>query len=62
MVGTPTGRQAVYYFADYEESEYRRQRITRKHVTVLETVPTKRMCDVSDVNFKCTRKCTNRLQ
>jgi hypothetical protein len=41
MVGTPTSRRAVYYFADYEESEYQgRQRITRQHVTVPETVPT----------------------
>jgi hypothetical protein len=41
MVGTPTSRRAVYYFANYEESEYQgRQRITRQHVTVPETVPT----------------------
>jgi hypothetical protein len=41
MVGTPTSRRAIYYFADYEESEYQgRQRITRQHVTVPETVPT----------------------
>jgi hypothetical protein len=41
MVGTPTSRQAVYYFADYEESEYQgRQQITRQHVTVPKTVPT----------------------
>jgi hypothetical protein len=41
MVGTPMSRRAVYYFADYEESEDQgRQRITRQHVTVLETVPT----------------------
>jgi hypothetical protein len=41
MVGTPTSRRAVYYFADSEESEYQgRQRITRQHVTVPETVPT----------------------
>jgi hypothetical protein len=32
MVGTPTSGQAVYYFADYEESKYQgRQRITRQH-------------------------------
>jgi hypothetical protein len=41
MVGTPTSRRAVFYFADYEESEYQgRQRITRQHVTVPKTVPT----------------------
>jgi hypothetical protein len=41
MVGTPTSRRAVYYFADYEESKYQgRQRITRQHVTLPETVPT----------------------
>jgi hypothetical protein len=41
MVGTPTSRRAVYYFADYEESEDQgRQRITRQHVIVPETVPT----------------------
>jgi hypothetical protein len=41
MVGTPTSRRAVYYFADYEESEYQgRQKITSEHVKVPETVPT----------------------
>jgi hypothetical protein len=41
MVGTPTSRRAIYYFADYEESEDQgRQRITRQHVTVPKTVPT----------------------
>jgi hypothetical protein len=38
MVGTP---RAIYYFADYEKSEtHGRQRITRRHVTVPETIPT----------------------
>jgi hypothetical protein len=42
MVGTPMSRRAVYYFADYEESEDQgSQRLTRQHVTVPETVPTK---------------------
>jgi hypothetical protein len=41
MVGTPTSRRAVYYFADSEESEYQgRQRIIRQHVIEPETVPT----------------------
>jgi hypothetical protein len=42
MVGTPTSQRAVYYFTDYKEREYQgRRRITRQHVTVPETVPTK---------------------
>jgi hypothetical protein len=50
MVGTPTSRRAVYYFADYEESEDQgRQRITRQHVTVPETVPT---CSIVFVEFE----------
>jgi hypothetical protein len=41
MVGTPMSRRAVYFFADYEESEYQgRQRITRQYVTVPKIVPT----------------------
>jgi hypothetical protein len=41
MVGTLTSRRAVYYFADYEESEDQgSQRLTRQHVTVPKTVPT----------------------
>jgi hypothetical protein len=52
MVGTPTSRRAVYYFADYEESEYQgRQRITRQHVTVPETVPTPLITKNSILNF-----------
>jgi len=45
MVDTPTSRRAVYYFAYPEESEDQgRQRITRQHVTVPETVPTVWRC------------------
>jgi hypothetical protein len=41
MVGTLMSQRAVYYFADYEESEDQgSQRLTRQHVTVPETVPT----------------------